>query len=301
MAAHQIPNVLTIAGLDPSGGAGILADLKAFSALGAYGMAAVAALTAQNTRAVTGIEAVSPDFVRLQIDTVFADASVAAAKTGMLASAPVVCAVADALAPRRADGTLPHLVVDPVMVAKSGDALLAQEAVAALIERMLPLATVLTPNLPEASVLLGRPAPTERAGMIRATEDLWRLLGGSARRWVLLKGGHLDGDPLDLLYDGERMVEMPGHRIATVNTHGTGCTLAAAIAALLPQRRDVASAVRAARTYLVDAIRHSGDLHVGSGHGPVHHFHALWKHDEEDGESARFGPAPVPDSGGNDH
>lgn len=296
MAAQRIPNVLTIAGLDPSGGAGILADLKAFSALRAYGMAAVAALTAQNTRAVTGIAAVDPGFVRLQIDTVFADVQVAAAKTGMLASAPVVCAVADALAPRCADGTLPVLVVDPVMIAKSGDALLAPEAVAALIERMLPLATVLTPNLPEAAVLLGRPAPTDRLGMIRAVEDLRRLLPDNGERWVLLKGGHLDGDPLDLLYDGERLVEMPGHRIATVNTHGTGCTLAAAITALIPQRRDVATAVRAARTYLVDAIRHSGELAVGGGHGPVHHFHALWDEDDGAAETARFAPAPSRDS-----
>lgn len=293
MAAHHIPNVLTIAGLDPSGGAGILADLKTFSALRAYGMAAVAALTAQNTQAVTGIAAVDPDFVRLQIDTVFADVRVAAAKTGMLASAPVLCAVADALAPRCADGTLPVLVVDPVMIAKSGDALLAPDAVAALIERMLPLATVLTPNLPEAAVLLGRPAPTDRMGMIRAAEDLRRLLSGAGERWVLLKGGHLDGDPLDLLYDGEHLVEMPGHRIATYNTHGTGCTLAAAITALIPQHRDVATAVRAARTYLVDAIRHSGELAVGSGHGPVHHFHALWDDEDDEAETAGFGPSPT--------
>lgn len=296
MTAKHIPNVLTVAGLDPSGGAGILADLKTFSALGAYGMAAVAALTAQNTRAVTGIEAVSPDFVRLQIDTVFADVRVAAAKTGMLASAPVVCAVADALAPRCADGTLAALVVDPVMIAKSGDALLAADAVAALTERILPLASVLTPNLPEAGVLLRRPAPSDRAGMIRAAEDLRRLLSGAGQRWVLLKGGHLDGDPLDLLYDGERLIEMPGHRIATVNTHGTGCTLAAAIAALIPQRRDVVTAVRAARAYLVEAIRHSGDLAVGRGHGPVHHFHALWGGEDDPAETAHFGPAPSLDS-----
>ncbi len=276
MPEARIPNVLTIAGLDPSGGAGILADLKTFSALGAYGMAAVAALTAQNTRAVTGIEKVSPQFVRLQVETVFADVRVAAAKTGMLASAPIVCAVADVLAPRRAAGTLPALVVDPVMIAKSGDALLADDAVEALIARMLPLATVLTPNLPEAGVLLRRAAPTDRATMIRAAEDLRRLLGPGRERWVLVKGGHLDGDPLDLLHDGERMIELPGRRIDTANTHGTGCTLSAAIAALIPQRDDVVAAVREAKSWLTEAIRRSGELAVGGGHGPVHHFHALW-------------------------
>jgi hydroxymethylpyrimidine/phosphomethylpyrimidine kinase len=276
MSASKIPNALSIAGIDPSGGAGIFADLKTFSALGAYGCGVVAALTAQNTRAVTGIHGVPPDFVRLQLDTLFADVHVDTAKIGMLGTAPIARAVAEGLAGPLAAGAPKHVVVDPVMVAKSGDALLTKEATAMLIEAILPLATIVTPNLPEAGVLLRERAPDTVREMRRAAERLRRMLPGSGERWVLLKGGHLPGDALDLLHDGDRMIELVAPRIETANTHGTGCTLSAAIAALLPVRGDVPEAVRDAKRWLTEAIRRAGELAVGQGHGPVHHFHDVW-------------------------
>ncbi len=270
------PNALSVAGIDPSGGAGIFADLKAFSALGAYGTGVVAALTAQNTQGVAGVHGVPPPFVRLQLDTLFADVRIDAAKVGMLGTAEIAIAVAEGLAPPVSAGRLPHLVVDPVMVAKSGDALLGREAIATLIEAVLPLATVLTPNLPEAGVLLGaRPADTTKE-MQRAAERLRRLLRDDGQRFVLLKGGHLAGDPTDLLFDGDRMIELTAPRVATRNTHGTGCTLSAAIAALLAHGIEPVAAVRQAKQYLTEALRQADRLDVGSGHGPVHHFHAWW-------------------------
>lgn len=271
-----VPNALTIAGIDPSGGAGIYADLKAFSALGAYGCGVVAALTAQNTQAVTGIHGVPPDFVRLQLDTLFADVRIDTAKIGMLGTAPIARAVAEGLAKPVAAGTPAHVVVDPVMVAKSGDSLLAADATAMLVEAILPLATVITPNLPEAGVLLRERAPETLREMHRAAERLRRLLPDARHAWVLLKGGHLSGDAIDLLHDGDRMIELPAHRIDTKNTHGTGCSLSAAIAALLPARGSVPEAVADAKRWLTEAIRRSGELSVGRGHGPVHHFHNLW-------------------------
>jgi hydroxymethylpyrimidine/phosphomethylpyrimidine kinase len=278
--AEHIPKALTIAGVDPSGGAGVLADIKTFSALGAYGTGVIAALTAQNTRSVTGIHGVPPDFVRLQLDTLFDDVQIDAVKIGMLGTSAITRAVADGLAAPIAAGALRHVVVDPVMIAKSGDALLSADATSTLIEAILPLATVVTPNLPEAGVLLHRPAPTTLAEMRRAAEDLRRLLSPSGSRWVLVKGGHLSGDPIDVLYDGSRMIELPSQRIQTRHTHGTGCTLSAAIAALLPQRDDVAQAVADAKQYVTAAIAHADVLQVGrtpEGHGPVHHFFKLWK------------------------
>ncbi|KAA0218489.1 MAG: bifunctional hydroxymethylpyrimidine kinase/phosphomethylpyrimidine kinase [Lautropia sp.] len=270
------PNALSVAGIDPSGGAGIFADLKAFSALGAYGTGVVAALTAQNTQGVAGVHGVPPPFVRLQLDTLFADVRIDAAKVGMLGTAEIAIAVAEGLAPPVSAGRLPHLVVDPVMVAKSGDALLGREAIATLIEAVLPLATVLTPNLPEAGVLLGaRPADTTKE-MQRAAERLRRLLRDDGQRFVLLKGGHLAGDATDLLFDGDRMIELTAPRVATRNTHGTGCTLSAAIAALLAHGIEPVAAVRQAKQYLTEALRQADRLDVGSGHGPVHHFHAWW-------------------------
>ncbi len=264
-----IPNVLTIAGVDPSGGAGIVADLKAFSALGAYGCAVIAALTAQNTRTVSGVELVSPAFVRQQIDTLYDDVRIDAVKLGMLGTAAIIEAVADGLAARNRA----PIVLDPVMVAKSGASLLAIEAVAALRARLLPLATVITPNLPEAGVLLDRPPPATLADMRDAARALHRL----GPRWVLLKGGHLaDGPAVDIIDDGERQIELSAPRIPTKNTHGTGCTLSSAIAALLPQRSDPVAAIEGAKAYLTAAIADSGSLTVGGGHGPVHHFHALW-------------------------
>lgn len=271
---NPICNVVSIAGVDPSGGAGILADVKTFSALGAYGCAVVAALTAQNTRAVTAIHAVPAGFVREQIDTLFADVAIAAAKIGMLGQAPVISAVAESLARWQPA----HLVLDPVMVAKSGDALLERQAVGALREALLPLATLITPNLPEAGVLLERRAPDSLNEMRRAAEALRERMTHAGSRWVYLKGGHLSSaDCTDLLFDGDRMIELRAPRVATKNTHGTGCTLSAALAALLPQSADVPTAARRAKQYLSAAIAHADELSVGSGHGPVHHFHALWR------------------------
>ena len=269
----MIPNTLTIAGVDPSGGAGILADVKAMSALGAYATAVIAALTAQNTQGVTGICPVPVDFVRQQIDTLFADVRIDAVKIGMLGQEAVTRAVADRMAhfkPR-------HLVLDPVMIAKSGDHLLERAAVNALREELVPQCTMITPNLPEAGVLLdARPVETLKE-MRQAAERLRRLMDHSDQRWVFLKGGHLPGsDCIDLLHDGDQMIEMPAKRIATANTHGTGCTLSAALAALLPQHASVPQAALAAKQYLYEAIARSGELEVGSGHGPVHHFHRLW-------------------------
>ncbi|THF54782.1 bifunctional hydroxymethylpyrimidine kinase/phosphomethylpyrimidine kinase [Pseudothauera rhizosphaerae] len=273
----RIPSVLSIAGIDPSGGAGVFADIKTFSALGAYGCGVVAALTAQNTQAVTGVHVPPVDFLRLQIDTLFADVAIHATKIGMLGSAEVTAAVAERLAHWQAA----NVVLDPVMVAKSGDTLLERKAIAMLREALLSLAFVITPNLPEAGVLLEQRAPESVKEMYRAAERLRELLPVSSERWVLLKGGHLPGNEvIDLLFDGDRMIELPAPRIETKNTHGTGCTLSSAIAALLPQHagsfHGTEAAVRQARQWLLDAIAHGDELAVGSGHGPVHHFHALW-------------------------
>jgi len=275
----RIPNVVSIAGIDPSGGAGVFADLKTFSALGAYGCAVVAALTAQNTTAVTGIHTPPTDFLKLQLETLFDDVTLHAVKIGMLGTAGIVRTVAEGLARYEPD----NVVLDPVMVAKSGDHLLARDAVSMLKEALLPQVHMLTPNLPEAGVLLETRAPESVKEMTRAAERLREMLPHSGERWVLLKGGHLPGNELvDLLFNGDRMVELPAPRIDTPNTHGTGCTLSSAVAALLPQRtgqfRDVEAAVRDARHYLLGAIAQSGQLGVGKGHGPVHHFHALWPH-----------------------
>jgi hydroxymethylpyrimidine/phosphomethylpyrimidine kinase len=274
----RIPNVVSIAGVDPSGGAGVLADIKAFSALGAYGCGVIAALTAQNTRGVTGVHVPPTDFLRLQIDTLFADLKIHAVKLGMLGSAEIVATVAERLAHWQA----PYVVCDPVMVAKSGDHLLARSAVSMLIEALLPQSFLITPNLPEAGVLLDQRAPDTVKEMYRAAERLRELMPLSSERWVLLKGGHLPGsEVVDLLFDGDRMIEMPAPRIETKNTHGTGCSLSSAIAALLPQTAGGLApgenAVRGATHWLRKTIARSGELAVGQGHGPVHHFHALWK------------------------
>ena len=272
-AARVIPNTLTIAGMDPSGGAGILADIKAMSALGAYGCAVVAALTAQNTQAVTEISPVNPQFVRAQIDTLFADVEIHAVKLGMLGQTGIIEVVAD----RLGHFWPAHLVLDPVMVSKSGDLLLEQKAIGALREQLLPLATLITPNLPEAGVLLEMRSVETVREMRRVAERLRNLMTYGGHRWVLVKGGHLPGnDTIDVLHDGDKMIELPGHRIPTRNTHGTGCTLSAAITALLPQLQDVPEVTKRAKHYLVQAIAQADSLRVGHGHGPVHHFHALW-------------------------
>lgn len=265
----MIRNVLSIAGSDPSGGAGIQADLKAFSARGVYGMAALTALTAQNTQGVSAVHAVPPDFVAEQIRMVLADVRVDAVKIGMIANAAIAEAVAGALEPHHG---MP-IVLDPVMVAKGGASLLDPQAVEALTTRLLPLATLITPNLPEAAALLGEPEATDRA-TIEAQALRFRVLGPAA---VLVKGGHLGGteSPDVLVSDaGTHWFEAP--RIPTKNTHGTGCSLSSAIAAELAKGSAPAEAVAVAKAWLAGAVAAAQDLSVGSGHGPVHHFHALW-------------------------
>lgn len=271
--ATPIANILTIAGVDPSGGAGILADIKAISALGGFACAVVAALTAQNTQAVTHISPVPPDFVGAQLQTLLSDVTIHATKIGMLGQAPVIRAVADKLGKH----PIAHVVLDPVMVAKSGDMLLEPDAVGELREALLPLATLITPNLPEAGVLGERRAPENLREMRAMAEKLRRAMSHQGHRWVLLKGGHLPGnETTDLLHDGDVMIELPGHRINTRNTHGTGCTLSAALATLLGRGVNMEQAAQRAKQYLVGAIGHADELSVGNGHGPVHHFYDLW-------------------------
>ncbi|MEQ9489301.1 MAG: bifunctional hydroxymethylpyrimidine kinase/phosphomethylpyrimidine kinase [Alphaproteobacteria bacterium] len=269
-----IPTAMTIAGSDSGGGAGIQADLKTFSALGAYGASAITALTAQNTVGVTGIFAIDPAFVAKQIDTVLDDIRIDAIKIGMLGTPALIDAVADALERRP---KCPPVVLDPVMVAKSGDPLLPSDAVETLINRLVPLATVITPNLPETGVLLGRDAPGDVEAMKQAARDLTSL----GPRAVLVKGGHLDNsdepDSIDLLLENGAFQEFRARRIATENTHGTGCTLSSAIAAGLAKGLPLGKAAAEAHTYLQAAIAKADTLHIGSGHGPVHHFHDYWK------------------------
>lgn len=259
---------LTIAGSDSGGGAGIQADLKTFSALGVYGASVVTAVTAQNTRAVTAIATLSPQMVRAQIGAVLDDLSVGAIKIGMLGGPEIIRTVAEALAPHQ----IP-LVLDPVMVAKSGDRLLEAEAVSASREHLLPLATVLTPNLPEGADLLGQTPALDHAGRLTQGEAL-RAMGPA---WVLMKGGHAEGSVCTDLLIGPAPLEISAPRLATRNTHGTGCTLSAAIAAGLAQGATVPGAVTRAHSYLQGAIAAADSLAVGSGHGPVHHFHAWWR------------------------
>ena len=263
----RIPNVVSIAGVDPSGGAGIFADIKAMSACGAYACGVVAALTAQSTRGVFGVLPVSAAFVRQQLDVLFEDVAIDAVKIGMLNDAEVIETVAQVLEARR-----PRFVVlDPVMVAKSKDRLLAEDALGALRSRLLPLATVVTPNLPEAAELLGVQESDAPEDMAYTAKALLDLVG--EKSWVLLKGGHLAGDTAsDLLLSREETHRFEAKKIATKNTHGTGCTLSSALAALLPQSNSVPEAVERAKAYITGAIRHADDLQVGSGHGPTHHF-----------------------------
>jgi hydroxymethylpyrimidine/phosphomethylpyrimidine kinase len=254
------PRALSIAGSDSGGGAGIQADLKTFSALGVYGMTAITAVTIQNTRGVIGYEALPPQVVAEQIRAVVTDIGVDAAKTGMLASAAIVDAVADAVAETR----IANLVVDPVSVSKHGHRLLDEDAVGALRERILPLATLVTPNLPEAAALAGLEV-SDRVEMEEAARAI-RAMGPGA---VLVKGGHLPGatGADDLFFDGERMTWIAGEWIDTPNTHGTGCTLSSAIAAHLARGDGLLEAVRAGKAFVTEAIRAA--LPLGGGIGPV--------------------------------
>lgn len=265
----MIPNVLSIAGSDPSGGAGIQADVKAISANGAFAMAAITALTAQNTQGVTGIHLVPPAFVQDQIAAIFADIRVDAVKIGMIANADIAGAVAQAL---QGNSGMP-VVLDPVMIAKGGAALLQPDAVSVLRDVLLPLATVLTPNLPEAAHLLNTNTATTRDEMVTQGAALCAL-GAAA---VLMKGGHLEGsDSPDCLVTNQTVTWFDAPRTATANTHGTGCTLSSALAAQLAQGYSVANATAAAKSYVSHAIAKADALSVGTGHGPTHHFASLY-------------------------
>jgi hydroxymethylpyrimidine/phosphomethylpyrimidine kinase len=265
----MIPIAVTIAGSDSSGGAGIQADLKTFSALGVYGASVITALTAQNTEGVNAIHDVPPDFIAAQMDAVFLDLNVAAVKIGMLSQAAVIETVAQRLDHWRAS----KIVLDPVMVATSGDRLLTPDAIDVLRRVLIPRALVITPNLPEAAALLDSP-PARSEDEMREQGERLLALGAKA---VLIKGGHGDGaESVDLLIDSRSCTRLAAQRIATRNTHGTGCTLSSAIAAGLAKGLDLGAAVAAAKTFVSAAIAASERLIVGGGHGPVHHFHAWW-------------------------
>lgn len=260
-----VPRALTIAGSDSGGGAGIQADLKTFAALRVYGMSAITSITAQNTVGVDGVHDIPADFVAKQIDMVAQDIGVDAAKTGMLSNASIVLAVAEAVKRNKID----KLVVDPVMVAKSGDTLLSDDARDALVRELLPLAYVVTPNVPEAEAL------TEiRVNDMESMQEAAQILHAKGPRHVVIKGGHLAGaEAIDLLFDGASFQTFSSARIDTKNTHGTGCTFSAAIAGLLAKGFDVIASVEGAKAYLTKAIRHA--LPLGKGHGPLmHHWMA---------------------------
>ena len=263
------PIALTVAGSDSSGGAGIQADLKTFAALGVYGASVITALTAQNTQGVTGIHQVPADFVTAQIDAVFADLAVGAVKIGMVAELSVIDAIAAGLARWRPK----HVVLDPVMVATSGDRLLKADAVDALRTRLIPLASVITPNLPEAAALLEEAvARTESAIADQGT----RLLALGSRA-VLIKGGHGAGtESIDYLVTSAGTIALPAPRVATKNTHGTGCSLSSAITAGLAKGEDMEVAVRNAKAWVSAAIAAADRFAVGHGHGPIHHFHKYY-------------------------
>ncbi len=261
----RIPRALTIAGSDSGGGAGIQADLKTFSAFRVFGTSVITAVTAQNSLGVQGVENLPPAFVARQLRSVLEDFGADAAKCGMLSTAPIIEAIAEVLRER----PVPNLVVDPVMVAKSGDPLLRPDARQALITRILPMALVVTPNLPEAEALTGHPV-TDRAGMEEAARRI-RALGP---RHVLVKGGHLKGDAVDLLWDGRAFQEFSVPRVDSPNTHGTGCTLSAAIAAGLALGQSLPDAVARAKAYVTAAIREG--FQAGRGVGQLRHFLAEW-------------------------
>jgi hydroxymethylpyrimidine/phosphomethylpyrimidine kinase len=263
------PIALTIAGSDSSGGAGIQADLKSFAAFGVYGASVITALTAQNTRGVTGIHQVPPDFVTAQIDAVFSDLAVDAVKIGMVAQLATIDAIAAGLKHWRPK----HVVLDPVMVATSGDRLLAADAVDALRKKLIPQASLITPNLPEAAALLEEPVAASEAEI----EGQGRRLLAMGCPAVLIKGGHGQGaESTDYLVTASRIIALPAPRVVTQNTHGTGCSLSSAIAAGLAKGEDMDIAVRNGKAWLSAAIAAADRFAVGHGHGPIHHFHRFY-------------------------
>lgn len=259
---------LTIAGSDPSGGAGIQADLKTFSALGAYGMSVITALTAQSTQGVDAVLAISPEFVDAQFNALYQDIKIDSVKIGMLMNKEIVTSVYHLIK----NNPIAYIVLDTVMIAKGGHPLLKSDAVIAIREQLLPLATVITPNLPEAAALLDCGEAKTEDEMLKQGQDLLKL-GCKA---ILMKGGHLTSqESPDYLITSDRIIRMTSPRILTKNTHGTGCTLSAAMAALLPQN-SLEEAIKQAKDYLHDAINHADELNIGKGIGPTHHFYRWW-------------------------
>ncbi len=265
MAAGAVPKAMTIAGSDSGGGAGIQADLKTFAALGVYGTSAVTAITAQNTVGVTAVHEIPVDIIAAQIDAVVTDIGADAVKTGMLASTAIIECVSSEI--RRHGVT--QLVVDPVMVAKSGDTLLREDAVQSLCTQLIPLAALVTPNIPEAQTLTGVEISSDNDMRVAAR----RIIEMGARA-VVVKGGHREGPATDLFYDGSTFREFTAPRVETANTHGTGCTFASAAAAGLARGMNLRDAVALAKDYVTEAIRHS--FPMGRGHGPLNHFYKLW-------------------------
>ncbi len=265
---HSTPIALTIAGSDSGGGAGIQADLKTFSALGVYGANVITAITAQNTQAVTAVVNTPTEIIKAQIQAVTSDLHVNAIKIGMLSTSEIIYTIVDELA----NSKLP-IVLDPVMVAKSGDRLLQADAISSLRKGLLPMATLLTPNLPESAALLNCEEASDEATMVEQAKALINL-GAKA---VLMKGGHAKGvQCVDLLVQQDSVLRLVSDRVNTLNTHGTGCTFSASIAAYLAKNASLAKATEQAHSYLTKAIVAADTLHIGNGHGPVHHFHAMW-------------------------
>ena len=262
----KIPKAMTIAGSDSGGGAGVQADLKTFAALGVYGASTLTAVTAQNTVAVTAVHDIPTDVITAQIDAVLTDIGADAVKTGMLSSSDIIECVCEALEVHGVQ----RLVVDPVMIAKSGDALLREDAIGSLRTRLLPLAMVVTPNIPEAEALTETTIVSD-ADVRRAAE----AIVGMGARSVVVKGGHREGPATDLFYDGKEFKEFTAPRFDTVNTHGTGCTFASAVAVGLARGMVVTDAVALAKDYVTEGIRHS--FSIGQGHGPLNHFYRFWK------------------------
>jgi hydroxymethylpyrimidine/phosphomethylpyrimidine kinase len=277
-----VPNVLTIAGSDPSGGAGIQADLRTFAALGVFGCAAVSLLTAQNTHEVTGFLATPADFVTLQLETLFADVAIDAVKIGALGNAPVVSAVAGALRSQQ----IANVVLDPVVRAGNGAPLLDDAGVAALHRELLPLVLLVTPNAAEAGILARMPAPVGRED----ARDVARALHAAGAENILLTGGHIDDgrDCVDLLFDGEHFHELRVPRVPTERLHGTGCTLSSAIAALLARGLSLPDACAEAQRFVAAAIDESGRLDVGHGARPLHQMAGLWSTSVSAMEGARL-------------
>lgn len=262
-------NALTIAGTDPSGGAGIQADLKTFSALGVYGTTVMTALVAQNTSGVHCVYNLPPDFVAAQLDAVLSDVRIDSAKIGMLSNADII----DIVCQKLQQYSIPFVVLDTVMVAKSGDPLLQPDAVDKMVNKLLPLVDLITPNLPEAATLLGCGIAQNEQNM---KQQGYALLAQGCQA-VLMKGGHLTEDESpDWLFTPEGAWRFTSKRINTKNTHGTGCTLSAALAAIRPQVNDWQTCVEQAKAYLQQALEHADSLEVGQGFGPVHHFHRWW-------------------------